>query len=108
MPQRAGAQMSMGSVGSGTVGIWPSVSGQGGDPHVHEGFTEEGDQSQSPELTLQQLGAGSTPWTWSGQAQSLDVLTSFHPGCPVSPRLRLTHKVNTWHLWLVGLRGESL
>ena len=50
MPQRAGAQMSVGSVGSGTAGIWPSVSGQGGDPRVHEGFTEVGDESQSPEL----------------------------------------------------------
>ena len=89
MPQRAGAQMSVGSVGSGTAGIWPSVSGQGEDPRVHEGFTEVGDESQSPELTLQQLGAGSTPWTWTWSGPEL--------GCPdkLPPLLSLVPKAET-------------
>lgn len=43
-----------------------------------------------------------------GQALCLDVLTSFPTCSPVSPRLRRTHEVNTWHLQLVGLREESL
>lgn len=43
-----------------------------------------------------------------GRARCLDVLTSFRPCYPVSSRLRLTHEVKTWHLWLVGLREENL
>lgn len=88
--------MPVGSVGSGTERIWLSVSGQGGDPCVHEGFTEVGAKSQSLGPTLQQLGAGSTPWTWTWSGPV--------PGCPdkLPPLLSRVLKAET------DTRGEDV
>lgn len=74
MPQRVGAQIPMESGGPGMAGIWPSVLGQGGDPHVHERFTDVGDENHSPGPALQQLGSGAPPWPWMWSGPVL--------GCP--------------------------